>query len=271
MTKPVLGAAMTVAEIGRHRDWLFERDRDLELQDFLMPMILDGDWRGLVAAARRKLDGWNGRLNVHGPFYDLPLDATDPLVREVVRTRLGQGIAAAEALGADLMVVHSPYSTWAANNDFLDWGGEAERVERVVETLAPVVARAEAAGVTLAIENIEDKDAAGRLGLVEALGSAAVAVSLDTGHAHYAHVSTGGRPVDWHVLGAGGRLAHVHLQDADGHADRHWPPGMGTVPWAPLFAALAEHAPEARLILELRDGDRIEQGAAHLVALGLAE
>lgn len=270
MSLPVLGAALPVAELGRHRDWLFERDRDLELQDFLMPEVLMGDWRGLVAVAKRKLDGWKGRLDIHGPFKDFDVDASDPEVRAFVRKRLGQGLDAAEALGADLMVIHSPFSTWASHNDFLGWKGPHERLERAVETLRPVAERARAAGITLAIENIEDKSAEDRLRLAEALGPAA-AVSLDTGHAHYAHVSTGGRPVDWHVLGAGGRLAHVHVQDADGHADRHWPPGMGTVPWAPVFAALAAKAPGARLILELKNPDQIRAGAAYLAVLGLAE
>jgi hypothetical protein len=48
MTPPVLGAAMMTPEIRDHRDWLFERDRDLELQDFILPQILD-DWRACTA------------------------------------------------------------------------------------------------------------------------------------------------------------------------------------------------------------------------------
>lgn len=269
MTPPAIGAAVMTRDIPDLRDWLFERDRDLELQDFILPPVLD-DWRGTVAAARRELAGWKGRLNIHGPFFDLHLDALDPEARAFARRRLIQGLEAAEALGADLMVAHSPFSTWGHANDFLARGGRAAVIGRVQETLRPVLDRAEAAGITLALENIEDKEPQDRVDLVAALDSPAAAVSLDTGHAHYAHVSTGGRPADWHVLAAGPRLAHVHVQDMDGYADRHWPPGRGTVPFRPIFAALAERAPDARLVLELDRAADIPEGAAHLAALGVA-
>ncbi|MBR7518030.1 TIM barrel protein, partial [Mycobacterium tuberculosis] len=89
-------------------------------------------------------------------------------------------------------------------------------------TLAPVVARAAETGVELVIENIEDKDPTDRVTLARTFDSPAVRVSLDTGHAHYAHGSTGAPPVDQYVTAAGNMLTHVHIQDADGYADRHW-------------------------------------------------
>jgi sugar phosphate isomerase/epimerase len=270
MSPPVLGAAMMTPDLPDHRDWLFERDRDLELQDFILPPVLD-DWRPVVDAARDRLAGWNGRLGVHGPFFDLSLDALDPEARDFARRRLTQALDACEALGATLMVVHSPFTTWGFNNAPLQAGGRDAVIGRTQETLRPIVERAEALGLTLAVENVEDKDPADRVALVEAFDSPSVQVSLDTGHAHYAHVSTGGRPADFHVIAAGARLAHVHVQDMDGYADRHWPPGRGSVPFRPIFAALAEHAPQARLILELIDKTRIPEGAAWLKAQGLAD
>jgi sugar phosphate isomerase/epimerase len=94
-------------------------------------------------------------------------------------------------------------------------------------------------------------------------------VSVDTGHAHYAHVSTGAPPVDVFVRAAGARLAHVHLQDADGYADRHWAIGEGTIRWAEVFRALAESPGAPRLVLELADKGGIAASMAHLEAAGL--
>ena len=51
----------------------------------------------------------------------------------------------------------------------------------------------------------------------------------------------------------------------------HWPPGQGTIRWAPVFAAIGELSSNPRLILELRDHARVREGAAHLEALGLAQ
>ena len=66
-------------------------------------------------------------------------------------------------------------------------------------------------------------------------------------------------------------MGHVHLQDADGYADRHWAPGEGTVNWYAVFRALREDAPQARLVLEMRNPDDVAKGFAHLKAIGVAE
>ena len=47
--------------------------------------------------------------------------------------------------------------------------------------------------------------------------------------------------------------SHIHLQDADGYADRHWSLGEGTLPWRSVFAALAKLESNPRLIIEIRD------------------
>ena len=130
--------------------------------------------------------------------------------------------------------------------------------------------RAEAIGVTLVIENIEDIDPRWRVRLAESFDSKQVRVSIDTGHAHYAHGSTGAPPVDYFVVAAGNMLEHVHLQDADGYADRHWVMGEGTIRWASVFRALGALTSNPRLIIELRDTTRILEAADYLIKAGLA-
>ena len=97
----------------------------------------------------------------------------------------------------------------------------------------------------------------------------AVRVSLDTGHALYAQHATGGPPVDYFVNVAGPMLAHVHLQDADGYADRHWVMGEGIVPWPAVFRALQALPEMPRLMIELNDSSRIPEAAAWLERHGL--
>ena len=126
-------------------------------------------------------------------------------------------------------------------------------------------------GVVLVIENIEDKDAHIRVELARSFDSEFVRVSIDTGHANYAHGSNGGPPVDDFVNAAGDMLHHVHLQDTDGHADRHWNPGEGNIRWNCVFRALGKVNSNPRLLLEVRNKDTLRAGADHLVALGLAQ
>ncbi len=267
---PVLGAALTLDMLERHRDWVLERQRDLELQSFHHPNVLDGDWQGELTRARRLLDGHTGRLGLHGPFWGLRLDSHDPAIRRVVQQRMLQCLDAAASLNASQMVVHSPTTTWDHNGQAASPRERDAQFERAHETLRPVVSRAEDSGVTLVIENIEDKDPAVRVALARSFSSDRVRVSLDTGHAHYAHVSTGAPPVDVYVTTAGDMLEHVHLQDTDGYADRHWHPGEGTVNFHAIFQALGRLTSNPRLVLEVKDQEGLRRGADRLVALGLA-
>jgi sugar phosphate isomerase/epimerase len=66
-------------------------------------------------------------------------------------------------------------------------------------------------------------------------------------------------------------LHHVHLQDSDGHADRHWNPGEGDIHWHSVFRALGRLGSDPRLILEVRDKSTVREGAEHLIGLGLAQ
>ncbi len=267
---PIVGAAFDMETLEAHRAWVLERQRDVELQHFIAPEVLLGDWQPLAARTRALLDGHTGRLGLHGPFVSLAIDAVDPEVRGVVQQRFGQGLDVCAALGATQMVVHSPFTTWDAHNLGANAGGLDGYYERVHGTLGPLVRRAETLGVELVLENIEDRDPMARVGLARSFCSAAVRVSLDTGHANYAHRATGAPPVDYHVVAAGDLLAHVHLQDSDGYADRHWCPGEGNVPWPALFTALAALKSRPRLILELRDKMQVRRAAAWLEEAGLA-
>jgi sugar phosphate isomerase/epimerase len=268
---PILGGAFKAKTLELNRDWILERPRDIELQDFCDDVpVLEGGWRDIMPRIKTLLDGHTGRLGIHGPFWGFNLASRDSGVREVVRRRMLQGLEVCEALGATHMVIHSPYTTWDHNNFEPNGKGEADVIDFTHDTLAPAVRRAEEIGCLLVIENIEDKDPAIRVRLAESFKSDAVRVSIDTGHAHYAHGSTGAPPVDYYVKAAGNMLAHVHIQDADGYADRHWLPGEGTVNWYAIFAALKKLTSDPRLIIEVKDQANIRRGAKHLVDLGLA-
>lgn len=268
---PVLGAALNHTSVLQHRDWIFDRHRDLELQDFHNADILDGDWRSLVSVYKKTLDGYKGRLSIHGPFWGFTIDSRDPLIREVVTKRLIQGLEVCEALGATQMVVHSPFTTWDYNNLDLNTGARQKLFELAHLTLKSVVSRAEQIGCELVIENIEDINPADRLELALSFKSSSIFVSIDTGHAHYAHHSTGAPPVDAYVINAGNYLKHVHLQDADGYADRHWLPGDGTVNWRAVFSALKNLTSNPRLVLEVKDQINLMRGINFLCDQGLAE
>lgn len=269
---PLLGAAMSFRDLAGMQDFILRENRDLELQDFIEATVLEGGWKPLADKVRRLLAGYTGRLGIHGPFWGLNIATPDPDIRAVVTRRMLQGLEVCEYLGATQMVIHSPYTTWDFNNldNFADRAAYDRVLQNCQATLAEPVRRASDIGVTMVVENIEDKDPDIRRILADSFNSPAMAVSIDTGHSHYAHGSTGAPPVDYYVRRAGNRLEHIHLQDADGHADRHWCIGEGTIHWPQVFRALGELTSNPRLILELRDKSDILRSAAYLNRLGLA-
>ncbi len=268
---PVLGVALPLAGLRLHRDWILEKQRDLEIQDFWPGEVLNGDWKPLADAVKAELDGYTGRLGLHGPFWGFNIASKDPDVRAIVRKRMDQGLDVCGYLGATQMVIHSPYTTWDYNNLDCNPGARQQVIELVHDSIGDAARRAGEMGVTLVIENIEDKDPHARVELARSFAADHVRVSIDTGHANYAHASTGGPPVDHFVTAAGDMLEHVHLQDTDGHADRHWNPGEGNIRWKEVFRALSRLSSNPRLIIEVRNKEEARLGADHLAALGLAQ
>jgi sugar phosphate isomerase/epimerase len=274
---PVLGVAVSVAELEAHLALVREAERDVELQDFINPAVLGDDARDLIARVRTLLGRHEGRLGIHGPFVGFSLGAGDPQVRAVIHKRLDQALDVCEALGATHMVVHSPLTIWDDHN--LDaWPATRTRMfDTVVANLGPAAERAAGMGCTIVMENVEDCDPRLRRDLCARFDNGAVKVSLDTGHANYVHHMHRAPAVDYYVRAAGRDLAHVHIQDTDGYADRHWPPGEGNIPWRAVFralhdsTALAEGGANApRLIVELRDKADLPRGIESLRGLGLA-
>ncbi|MEM1264428.1 MAG: sugar phosphate isomerase/epimerase family protein [Pseudomonadota bacterium] len=265
-----IGASLRIDDITAHRDWLFDSARDLEVPDFIFHEVYKDGWQGTVDRAKAVLDGFTGRIGIHGPFIGLTIDNADPELRDVISRRYVQGVEAAAALGARQMVVHSPFDRWTHHHKLAGYGGDAQIVERVRAVMGPALALAETHGVTLVVENCKDVDPADRRRMVEAIGSSAMALSIDTGHAHLAHRIQGAPPVDGFVRDAGDRLRHVHIQDLDGHADRHWAPGEGSIHWREVFRALAACKSAPHLVLELRRHTDVPAGFAHLAELGLA-
>ncbi len=271
MTDPIrLGVALTLPSIAPLRDWIFDHDRAVEMQDFVGPDVFLQDPGDLIGALNAALDGHRGPRGIHGPFFGLDLSNPDAEIRAIVTARLLRGVTIAERLGADHMVIHSPFTFWHVLNRVNYAGIRSAMLDAMAGCLTPVLARAASTGCTLMLENIDDTDPGARLELVETMGHPRLMVSVDTGHAELAHHRYGAPPLVDHLDLVAARLGHVHLQDVDGHADRHWHPGEGCILWPPVFAAIGRAPAPPRLILEVRDGhERLPVTVARLAHCGV--
>ena len=265
-----IGAALMLDQIEHHRDWLFGAARDIELQDFVAYDAYRDGWRETAARVKPVLDGFTGRLGIHGPVRGLEIDNPDAEMQERITARLIEAVEVCAAIASRQIVIHSPFTPWTKHHRHA-WGGNAAIIETARHVLGPVLSLAETHGVTLVVENIRDPDPIDRREMIEAIGSKALALSIDTGHAHLARHWSGAPPVDFFIRDAGDLLQHVHLQDLDGYADRHWPPGHGALDWPPIFAALAACDSAPHVVLELEFHEDVPAGFTHLQSLGLVE
>lgn len=268
-TLPVVGAAMPSLRVHEFRDWILEGQRDLEIQDPALPNLFDGDWRGMVQALRPLLDGYTGRLGVHGPFYGMPLFAPDRKVRAAVAERLNEALDYCAELGATHMVLHSPienlgtpFKTWGQG----DWFDSLEVIHNLMD---PIVAHAASIGCMLVIETIFDRDPLVWKETIAEFDSPYLRASVDIGHVYINH-KLGAPPPDYWIRHAGPLLGHVHLQDTDGYDDRHWRLGVGDINLHAVFDALARIDAQPRLILEMNHIPDILPSTAWLVEQGLA-
>lgn len=275
MTPLKIGAALLVDKLPTHREWIFSENRDLEIQDFVFAKVFRDGWKDTADRVKEAINGFEGRLGIHGPFHGLDISCSDPDVAEVIGDRYAKAVEAAAYVGARQMVIHSPFNNWHEYNrfNFIQPGYDsvvAKVAYDVKNVLGRVLELGEEHGVKMVLENIQDITPQIRRDMVDLIGSPALALSIDTGHAQIAQRASDAPPVDVYVRDAGNMLKHVHLQDTDGYADRHWAPGEGHIEWTEVFRALGELESAPHLVLELKRHEDIPKGFAHLQSIGVA-
>lgn len=246
------------------------------------PMLADRErGRRHARALRAALAPHGLRLLLHGP--------DDLSAGTIEHDRAFDGLMdyAAEA-GAELVVHH------AMNFPVADGNAAGERLrERLAaeeRSLQRFAQRAEALGLTLALENLAPTypakpalphvsyDVLAVRDLVRRLGSPAAGLLLDVGHAHLV-ASLRGESAERAVRAVLDDVVLFHLHDNLGarrhdlgapgvdplRLDLHLPPGAGCLPWDRLGPLLAAHP--APLMLEV---ERSHNAAPQALAVGTA-
>lgn len=170
--------------------------------------------------------------------------------------KLARSVRAAEALGADTVVVHPPFR-WQ---------------RRYAEGFAAQVAELEHdSSISVAVENMFPMRAdtlfgrrKGAVRRMERRGGPGLAVTAfspsydptDTGFRHYtldlSHTATAGMDASALAARMGSGLVHLHLADGHGAAhDEHLVPGEGTQPCAEVCATLARTGFTGHVVAEI--------------------
>jgi sugar phosphate isomerase/epimerase len=246
------------------------------------PMLADRErCRRHAVALRAALAPHGLRLLLHGP--------DDLSAGTIEHDRAFDGLMdyAAQA-GAELVVYHG------LSFPILDGAAAAARLrERMAaeeRSLRRLAARADALGVTVAVENLAPvhpsppepvrvcHDPVAVRDLVRRLASPAVGMLLDVGHAHLA-ASLRGDSAERSVRAVLDDVVLFHVHDNLGarrhdlgapgvdplRLDLHLPPGAGCLPWDRLGPLLADHGAPLMLEVERSHGatpEALAQGAA---------
>ena len=174
-----------------------------------------------------------------GLFWQSSYASPDPADRERARQWTIAGLARAQWLGADaLLVVPGLVSHFRKPTERIV--GYAEAMDRTFHALRALAPEAESRGVTIAIENVWNQFLLSPVelrGLIDELNSPYVGVYLDVGN-----VLKFGFPEDW-IETLGRRVVRVHLKDFKlevGTLDGFCPLGDGDVNWPMVMAALRQ-------------------------------
>lgn len=183
---------------------------------------------------------------IHVPFGDA-VDLSSAS-REAVENGLGHAervIELCQQFEARFAVIHPGHILG-------EGADESARYRQAARSLKALAPRAAGAGVVLAVENLPPNHVGSAfdrvVDLVAEVGSAAVGVCLDTGHANL--YSPPQRP-----CAAAEHLVWIHAHDNHGQTDEHLMPGLGTVDWSQFRADLDAIGFANPIMLECRPAE----------------
>ena len=169
-------------------------------------------------------------VTFHGPFMDLNPGAVDEKVRELTVFRFHQILDLVPYFLPRAIVFHPGYDRWRYDGNVDLW------LENSLLTWRPLVEKAEALSVKMALENVFDDNPAPLKRLLEAVDSSFLGYCMDPGHGHlFSEVPL----VDW-IGVLGDRLVEIHLHDNHREADEHLPLGQGDIDFPAIFSRIRE-------------------------------
>ncbi len=180
------------------------------------------------------------RLTMHGPYMGLNPGSADELKRlktvEVYRHTLD----AASYLGPVNIVMHAGYDQARFGSDVEHWMNQS------LKTWPVILAEAAKLGITIAAENIFEKNPETLKLLIEEVGSVHLRACLDSGHINlYSEVA----PEVW-LKELGELIAELHLHDNNGKVDEHLPLGDGTIDFGAYFKAVKAYCADPIYTIE---------------------
>jgi sugar phosphate isomerase/epimerase len=219
-----------------------------------IPWVLPGDLtREQWMDIRQTLSRAQIRPLLHASYIELNLSSPNPLLREAALKQIRECLEIALYLDSPYMVVHPGNLNRNYPKSLMD-----QVRTSLIQTLGELAAEAEKRGLAIGLENGwngENHPIIGssedHLGIVEQVGSPALGILLDLGHAN-----TFDEELCLYMERVRGSLVGMHLHDNNGQRDQHLPLGRGSLPQDAIEMALRLSVP---VILEMNSLDDLKE------------
>ncbi|MFQ5353961.1 MAG: sugar phosphate isomerase/epimerase family protein [Thermodesulfobacteriota bacterium] len=184
--------------------------------------------RDFLRRAGREFAARGLRITQHGPYINVNPGSLDEQIREYAARVYREAFTAARLLGSRVIVLHACYSDKRFGGDVGRW------IESSMKTWPEFVKMAEDLDLTIAAENIFEREPGPLKRLVEEIDSPNFRLCIDSGHLNV--FSEVGFEAWFKALGP--LIAELHLHDNNGNADEHLPLGEGSIDFTEYFRLL---------------------------------
>ncbi len=235
-----------------------ENGLGIEVMQFAMPDILDGDWQAEVTRYRDLLKDIS-RVSLHGPFIDTASGSPDDRVNAVAKDRYRHAIDIAVELGAEVIVFHANF-IGSLRNDIYRQGWH----NRNVDFWGEMATYARVQGRVIALENMWEYEPQILSDLLAAVNQSSFMACLDVGHSSLFgddHLELS----DW-IDALKPWLIHTHMNNNDGRVDEHhgfeWPGGV--LDYHAILKQVRALDPPPNIVLEMWDVDEMRASLPYL-------
>ncbi len=224
-----------------------------EYNEFYEPLLLDNQNK-LDETINKYLSLNRTNDTMHGVFFDITLDSSDPKIAKIAYERVKSSLDIATKLHCKGVVFHTNYITWMKNKFYRDnWVLKHKEIYlKLIE---------EYKDIEIYVENMFDLDPYQLGELMEAINHPRIRVCLDIAHASISPV-----PIkEWfRVLSK--YIKHIHINDNDKIVDSHLELGKGIIDYKEAYEYINKLSDDTSILIEIKDYDKTLNSIKYLKA-----
>lgn len=215
---------------------------NIEINRLADPVILDGNIDAHLKEYKSALNGYKGRLSLHGTFFDLNPVSKDHKIVELTEHRYNQSFKIAKELGIKTVVFHTGYNALVKLPVYYE-----KFVENQITFWKEFIKRFEDEGITVVLENTYEDTPEIIIKILDNVNSPYLKACIDTGHVN---INSPLGITEW-IDSYGSRLYHMHLHNNHADYDEHRSLLDGTLEFDKILNYIEEKGLNPNLTIEI--------------------